>query len=107
MPLGSPRSADAGAPKRIRWAIDAWSARVPWRAVCFQRGLAAHRMLRRRGLPSILHYGVAQEPASGLKAHVWVSLDGVDVIGGEEAAKFSCLATFPPLPSPPNDAPTR
>src|SRR4051794_24590407 len=54
-------SLDTGLPRRIRWAVDAWARRVPWRAVCFQRGLAAHRMLRRRGYGSILHYGVAQQ----------------------------------------------
>src|SRR4051794_27908372 len=81
----SPRpgaSLEAGLPKRIRWAVDAWGRRLPWRVVCFQRGLAAHRMLRRRGYDSILHYGVAQEAAKGLSAHVWVSLDGRPIIGG-------------------------
>lgn len=88
-------SLDAGLPRRIRWAVDAWGRRVPWRAVCFQRGLAAHRMLRRRGYASVLHYGVAQQETKGLSAHVWVSLDGRPVIGGEEAPEFTCLATFP------------
>src|SRR4051812_31096244 len=86
---------EAGLPRRIRWAVDAWGRRVPWRAVCFQRGLAAHRMLRRRGYDSVLHYGVAQQEQKGLQAHVWVSLDGEAVIGGEEAPEFTCLATFP------------
>lgn len=84
------------APRKIAWAVNAWGRRVPWRAVCFQRGLAVHRMLRRRGYESVLHYGVAQEEAKGVLAHVWVSLDGQAVIGGEEAPKFACLATFPP-----------
>src|SRR6476661_3546051 len=94
-PARPDESLDAGLPKRIRWAVDAWGRRVPWRAVCFQRGLAAHRMLRRRGYDSILHYGVAQREEKGLSAHVWVSLDGRAVIGGEEAPEFTCLATFP------------
>ena len=82
--------------RKIVWAVDAWGRRVPWRAVCFQRGLAVHRMLRRRGYDSVLHYGGGQEEAKGLSAHVWVSVDGQVVIGGEEAPKFACLATFPP-----------
>ncbi|MEA3030101.1 MAG: hypothetical protein QOG13_1426 [Sphingomonadales bacterium] len=86
-------------PRRVRWAVEAWGRRVPWRAVCFQRGLAAHRMLRRRGYKSILHYGVAQQETKGLSAHVWVSLDGRPVIGGEEAPNFTCLARFPPDPA--------
>lgn len=79
---------------QCRWAVEAWSDRVPWRAVCFQRGLALHLMLRRRGIPSVLHYGVAQ--SDGLKAHVWVDVDAQTVLGSEEAPRFACLASFPP-----------
>ena len=63
--------------------------------MCFQRGLALHLMARRRGVASVLHYGVAQDPAEGLAAHVWVSVDGHTVIGGEQAPRFTCLARFP------------
>jgi len=94
-PLREERSPDFGAARKIAWAVNAWGRRVPWRAVCFQRGLAAHRMLRRRGYDSVLHYGVAQEETKGLSAHVWVSLAGEPVIGGEEAPKFTCLVAFP------------
>jgi hypothetical protein len=90
------RSPDPQTARKIAWAVNAWARRVPWRAVCFQRGLAAHRMLRRRGYESVLHYGVGQEEAKGLRAHVWVTLGGRDVVGGEEASEFVCLATFPP-----------
>jgi GNAT superfamily N-acetyltransferase len=83
--------------RRSVWAVQAWARRVPWRAVCFQRGLAVHVMLRRRGIGSVLHYGVSQ--ADGLKAHVWVRAAGHDVIGCEEAAGFTCLATWPPVPA--------
>lgn len=86
---------DGEAIARVRWAVDAWGRRVPWRAVCFQRGLAAHWMLRRRGIASLLHYGVGRLESDRLAAHVWVSVGGRDVIGGEEAPKFACLATFP------------
>lgn len=85
--------------RRARWATQAWASRVPWRVVCFQKGLALHVMLRRRGIASVLHYGVAQNPEKGLAAHVWVSAGDRDVIGGEEAHGFTCLATFPPAPA--------
>ena len=80
--------------RKIVWWVNSAAKRVPWRAVCFQRGLAVHVMLRRRGIASFLHYGVAQ--SDSLKAHVWVSANGRDVIGGEEAANFTRLATYPP-----------
>jgi hypothetical protein len=80
----------------IRWAIIVSAARVPWRALCFQQGLAAQLMLRRRGIPSVLYYGAAQDDRSGLYTHVWVRDGNVDVIGGEIADRFAILSTFPP-----------
>ena len=80
--------------RRIRWAIIATGSRMPWRAVCFQQGLAAQLMLRRRNIPSVLYYGAAQD-RGGLSAHVWVRDGNVDVIGGEIAHRFAILATFP------------
>jgi len=92
-PRRARRAADL---KSLRWAVDAWGRRVPWKAVCFQRALALQAMLRRRGIPSVMHYGIARHSADELKAHVWLSVDGETVIGGEEAPRFACVATFPP-----------
>lgn len=86
---------------RVRWAVTVVARRVPFTAVCFQQGLAAHLMLRRRAMPSVLYYGAAQTPGSGLAAHVWVRAGNLDVVGCEEAHKFALLATFP---APPNTA---
>lgn len=93
-PLGDRPGADAAA-LRVRWAIEACAWRLPWKTVCFQKGLALHWMLRRRGVDSRLHYGVAQNAGLGLRAHVWVSLSGETVIGGDGADQFACLAIFP------------
>lgn len=81
----------------LLWAVEGVSRQVPWRTVCFQKGLALHLMLRRRGVPSLLHYGVRQTPEQGLTAHVWVTIDGNPVIGGAEAGNFKCLATYPAI----------
>jgi hypothetical protein len=82
--------------RRIRWAIGTAAPRVPWRAFCFQQGVAAQLMLRRRGIPSVLYYGAEPNEHSGLSAHVWVRDGDVDVIGGDIAYRFAVLATFPP-----------
>ena len=81
--------------RRIRWAIITTARRVPWRARCFQQGFAAQAMLRRRGVPSVLYYGAAQDDKSGLLAHVWVRAGDIDVVGCEIAYRFATLATFP------------
>jgi transglutaminase superfamily protein len=91
----SPAPSESERIRRTVWAVSAAARRAPWKAVCFQRGLAVHVMLRRRGIGSFLHYGVTKNGPDGLKAHVWVSAGGHDVVGGEEAADFTCLATYP------------
>jgi hypothetical protein len=80
---------------RAGWAVEACARVLPWRIVCFQKGLAMQWMLQRRGVRTTLHYGVAQNPSLGLVAHVWVTHRGEVIIGGEEAPNFACLATFP------------
>lgn len=81
--------------RRVRWAIAASARRVPWRAMCFQQGLTAQIMLRRRGIPSVLYYGAAPDDQRGLSAHVWVRDGEIDVVGGEVALRYAVLATFP------------
>ena len=93
-PLGRRRAEPAQALTRARWAVEALARRVPWRAVCFQQGLALQRMLRRRGVPAVLHYGIAQE-ADKLTAHVWVTVDDSIVIGAPAARTHHGVATFP------------
>ena len=95
-PMKLPCQVRASKVRRIRWAIIAAATRVPWRALCFQQGLAAQFMLRRRGIPSVLYYGAAQDDRNGLYAHVWVRDGDLDVVGGEIASRFAILATFPP-----------
>ena len=85
---------------RVRWATEACARHLPWRIVCFQKGLALHKLLRRRGIATCLHYGVAQDRQRGLTAHVWVTHEGEAVIGGEEAAGYTCLASYPAAAQP-------
>jgi hypothetical protein len=80
---------------RIRWAVEAAARRLPWRIVCFQKGLAAQRILRRHNLPAHLHYGIARQADGELKAHVWVTSDAYPVVGHEAASEFARVATFP------------
>lgn len=89
----------ASAVWRVRWAIRACARRAAWRAVCFQQGLAAHWMLRRRGVASELHYGVAPDAEAGLAAHVWVRSGGRDVVGGAVAPRFAPLVSIPAAPA--------
>lgn len=80
--------------QRIRLAVRRAAKYSPWRALCFEQGLAAQAMLRRRGYRAALHYGARRDEAGKLAAHVWVRAGERDVIGCENAETFARIATF-------------
>ena len=43
-----------------------------WKAPCLSRSIAEFIMLRRRGIPAVLHMGVKVIENSALSAHAWV-----------------------------------
>lgn len=81
----------------VGWAVRAAARRAPFRAKCFEQGLAALWMLRRRGVNATLHYGAARQDES-LVAHVWVTAEGEEVIGCGNKHLFFELASFPKVP---------
>ena len=92
-PAGAPACTAAEA-LAIRRALDAWDRRMPWRTLCFEQGLAAYWMLRRRRRQATLYYGAATGDGE-LKAHVWVMSGDTDVVGGANKADYAVLARFP------------
>jgi hypothetical protein len=83
-------------PADIIWAVEAAARRVPWRAMCIEKGLAVQRLLRRSAVDARLHYGVRHHPQSGkLEAHVWVTVGERIIIGGDEAGGFAEVASYP------------
>ena len=87
-------TADAETVYRLRRAVLAWARRLPWRTLCFEQGLAAFALLRRRGLAATLHYGAATIEGE-LKAHVWVTSGKSEVVGCENKEDYGPLARFP------------
>jgi hypothetical protein len=73
----------------IAWAIECLGPNV----LCLPRALAAHAMLRRRGIASRLCLGVARD-GSALAAHAWVEVGADKIVGGAEADGFTRLAAF-------------
>lgn len=81
--------------ERVRWAAIATARRTPFAFVCFPQAIAAQSMLRRRGIASTIHYGVKRDREGKPEAHVWLLAGDVSVVGGERAANFRVLKTFP------------
>jgi hypothetical protein len=77
----------------IAWAVEDLGARSWMNALCLPRALAAHAMLRRRGIASRLCLGVARDGAA-LAAHAWVEIGKDKVVGASEAEGFTQLAAY-------------
>jgi transglutaminase-like putative cysteine protease len=77
----------------VSWAIASLESQ-PWiYGLCLARALAAHAMLRRRGIASRLCLGVAHNHG-GINAHAWVEVGSEKVVGGAEAEHLTRLADF-------------
>jgi transglutaminase-like putative cysteine protease len=78
----------------VNWAVETLGQRRPWmNAFCLPRALAAHAMLRRRGIASRLCLGVARKDGA-LAAHAWVELGKGRIAGKTEAENYTRLAEF-------------
>jgi Transglutaminase-like superfamily len=85
---GAPPAADQLLISDLDWALTAASSRLPTRIACYELGIAACWMLRRRGYAANFHYGVGKVD-DHLAAHVWVTSGGHAVTGCENADQFS------------------
>jgi Transglutaminase-like superfamily len=79
----------------VRRAIRRANRRLPGTTVCFPWAIAAHEMLRRRGVPTVMYCGAATSSATGLTAHVWLQDGDVGVAGYQASRGYLTLARFP------------
>lgn len=92
-PPGDPERA-ARLAERIGWAVRAAARHLPFELVCLPQGIAAHLMLRRRGVATMLHLGVAKGTTKPFDAHAWLDAAGVEVTGYPIADAFTELGCF-------------
>jgi len=83
--LGDPFNVDAKPnaerAAEIAWALRTTAAKVPWRADCLIRAIAARQWARRIGLPFEFHLGVSVD-TTVFQAHAW-SLSGTTFLSGD------------------------
>jgi hypothetical protein len=77
----------------VLWSIDAAAAKFRKETLCLPRALAAHSMLRRRGITSRVCLGVAREQDK-LTAHAWVEVGEDRTVASPGAGAFTRLAEF-------------
>jgi hypothetical protein len=77
--------------RRVRWAVSAAARHSLVEFVCFPQALAGYTMLRWRGVPSTIVYGVTRSGEGELMAHTWVTAGDSIVLGGEAAGDFTAI----------------
>lgn len=78
----APRQGDPE-PRALGLAVKRAARVLPWHSTCLARALAAQVLLRRRGVPSRIVFGVRRSPARQFEAHAWVEHNGAIVIGDD------------------------
>ena len=78
----------------IRNALARAARVLPWRSSCLACAIGGSLMLRRRGLPSLLHLGIQSDPRRELSAHAWLRCGEIDIVGAEIASEFTPVAAF-------------
>jgi hypothetical protein len=80
--------------EEIGWAVTRAARYVPFKAACLPQAVAARITLRRRGVASVLHFGVGKGQDKPLDAHAWLDAAGVEVTGYPVAKNFAEIGGF-------------
>jgi hypothetical protein len=79
----------------IKLAIARACVRSPWRTKCFEQALAAKMMTRRRGLPSVIYFGVKKETDNDkIQAHAWLKSGEFVVTGWQRMNSYRVVGEF-------------
>ncbi len=68
------------------------SKKLFWRSVCLDKAVAGTILLKRRGIPSTFHLGLAKKEK--FEAHAWITCGDVIVTGGKTHEQFTPISSF-------------
>ena len=83
--------------RKVGWAIGRAESLLPFDVVCLPQALVGRRMLRNRGIPNVMYFGVEKgKPVSEVGTHAWVVAGPVNVTGFPQAARYTKFASYAP-----------
>lgn len=77
--------------KQVKWCVEIMSEHTPWKSNCFAQAIAAQNMLKRRGIPGTVFFGVAKEVDQTLSAHAWLKCGEIYVTGDKYRTAFNAV----------------
>jgi Transglutaminase-like superfamily len=84
----------AATARKVGDAVRRAARNVPFGAVCLPQAMAARRMLARRSIPSVMHFGAAKGQDKPIDAHAWLDAAGIKVTGYPVANGFVEMGCF-------------
>ena len=82
--------------RRIGWAIERAERVLPYDVVCLPQAIVGRRMLRRRGIASVMFFGVeTAKPLAEAGTHAWLIAGDVPVTGCRQAVRYKVFASYP------------
>lgn len=86
-------TADLQRAEAICGVVEGLSRRLPWRATCLMKVLAANRMLAGENIAAVIHLGISLLPEKGvLGAHAWLSVGSRTLLGGYKLDRYREVA---------------
>jgi hypothetical protein len=80
--------------EEVSWAVTRAARYAPFSALCLPQAMAAKLMLKRRGIPSALHFGASPGQCRPFDLHAWLDTAGVEVTGYPVANTFTEIGVF-------------
>ena len=87
--------------RRVGGAIMRCASHLGWARNCLAQALAGQLMLRRRGVPSTVYFGVALEGETELSAHAWLRCGEQIVTGRAGMERYKVISCFAPASDSP------
>jgi hypothetical protein len=78
----------------IFWAICTAGRKTLWKSTCLVQAICGKIMLKLRKQNSTLFLGVAKEGKHGIKAHAWLSADGIIFSGTDRIDQYTVVSSF-------------
>lgn len=84
---GDPSQQPSYPPEKVASAVRAVAPSIP-KATCLAQALTVQTLLAREGIQTDLALGVAPQGTTGIKAHAWLELEGMVLVGGDEKDQY-------------------
>lgn len=79
--------------RNVKWAVRTAFSNISGDRRCLVQALTAYSMLRRRGIPGTIFYGLTKDESGKLKAHAWLRSGDWVITGARSRHQYSVVSS--------------